>query len=85
MAPKSPRAQAMIDERTARVKVVQRASVIAWLLKRATYHFRVKPPQTTLDLESLKLNMTSTAMGAYKKIMSSAIYILPNTRDFFTG
>jgi len=46
--------------------VVQKASIILGLETIFLYHFRVKPPQCTFDLELLKESTIKTAMGRYK-------------------
>ena len=80
MAPKSPSTEAIRADITARARVVHKASFIALLSNIVLYHFMVKPPHTTRDLELLKLEMTSTAMGAYRKIITRNMYIRPSMR-----
>ena len=46
--------------------VVANASMIVSFFSISAYQWVVKPPQTTLDLESLKERTIKTRMGRYK-------------------
>ena len=47
-------------------RVVVKAPMIVSSWKHSAYHFRVKPPQTTRDLELLKESTIRTRIGRYK-------------------
>ena len=55
------------------IRVFLSAAMTVASEKSSRYQRQVKPPHTTLDLESFTDSTKSTAMGAYKKIKIRAI------------
>ena len=64
MAAAVPTTVAMAVARTDTSRVVRRASSTVLLCSSSRYQSRVNPPQTALDLESLKEKTIRTKMGA---------------------
>ena len=85
MAAAVPATVAMAVARTDTSSVVCRASSTVRLFSSCTYQSRVKPPQTALDLESLKEKTMRTKMGAYKKRNIKNRNPLESTVFFFTA
>jgi hypothetical protein len=59
---------AISADKNAITRVFLNAAIIVALLNSSPYQSKVNPPHLFLDLEELKLKITSVAIGAYKKI-----------------